>query len=167
MSHVEIRAATPVDAEAILPLQEAYWAFEGTTGFDRSTLSCRLNEFLSNRTHGLAWIAQDTDRLVGYLLAAFVFSFEYGGRMAEVDEFFVEEGSRGRGIGRRMLETARDALARAGSAALQLQVADDNRSTQRFYSSFGFRPKQGYRLWTVALPTGSGSGTVGTAWNYD
>jgi ribosomal protein S18 acetylase RimI-like enzyme len=153
MSRVEIRAATTVDAKAILPLLEAYWAFEGTPGFDSDTLNRRLVEFLSNRAYGLAWVAQDADRLVGYLLAAFVFSFEYGGRMAEVDEFFVEEASRGRGIGRRMLETARHALQREECAALQLQVADDNRPAQKFYSSFGFRPKQSYRLWTVALPT--------------
>jgi ribosomal protein S18 acetylase RimI-like enzyme len=153
MSRVEIRAATTADAKAILPLLEAYWAFEGTSGFDPDTLNRRLEEFLSNRAYGLAWVAQDADRLVGYLLAAYVFSFEYGGRMAEVDEFFVEEASRGRGIGRRMLETARHALAREGCAALQLQVADDNRQAQKFYSSFGFGPKQSYRLWTVALPT--------------
>jgi len=152
MSRVEIRAATTVDAKVILPLLEAYWAYEGTAGFDPNTLNRRLVEFLSNRTYGLAWVAQDADRLVGYLLTAFVFSFEYGGRMAEVDEFFVEEASRGRGIGRRMLETARHALAGEGCAALQLQVAEGNRQAQNFYSSFGFRPKRSYRLWTVTLP---------------
>jgi ribosomal protein S18 acetylase RimI-like enzyme len=82
-----------------------------------------------------------------------VFSFEYGGRMAEVDELFVEEASRGRGIGRQLLETARHALQQEGCAALQLQVADDNSRAQKFYSSFGFRPKQGYRLWTVVVPS--------------
>ena|SRR5579862_8995367 len=153
MSRVEIRAATAVDAKPILPLLQAYWAFEGTPGFDPDALNRRLVAFLSNRTYGLAWVAQDADRLVGYLLAAFVFSFEYGGRMAEVDELFVEEASRGRGIGRQLLETARHALEQEGCAALQLQVADDNRRAQKFYSSFGFRPKQGYRLWTVAVPT--------------
>jgi GNAT superfamily N-acetyltransferase len=150
MRAVGIRAATTKDAEAILPLLEAYWAFEGTAGFDPIILHRRLLEFLSNRAYGLAWVAESGDRLVGYLLAAFVFSFEYGGRMAEVDEFFIEEASRGRGVGRRMLEIARDALEREGCAALQLQVADGNRQAQNFYSSCGFAPKQGYRLWTVA-----------------
>lgn len=152
MSRVEIRAATPADAGALLPLLQAYWTFEGTAGFEAKTLQRRLSEFLSNRTYGLAWVAQDEGRLIGYLLAAFVFSFEYGGRMAELDEFFVDEANRGRGIGRRMLETARQALQREGCAALQLQVADANRQAQSFYSSFGFAPKRGYRLWTVTLP---------------
>lgn len=152
MTRVEIRSATATDAEALVPLLKAYWTFEGTAGFEAKTLRRRLSEFLSNPAHGLAWVAQDERRLVGYLLAAFVFSFEYGGRMAEIDEFFVEEASRGRGIGRRLLETAREALTREGCAALQLQVAEGNRAAQKFYASFGFAPKQGYRLWTVALP---------------
>jgi GNAT superfamily N-acetyltransferase len=153
MSRAEIRAATPADADALLPLLQAYWTFEGTAGFEATALQRRLSELLSDRTYGLAWVAEQEGRLIGYLLAAFVFSFEYGGRMAEVDEFFVDEASRGRGIGRRMLETARQALQQAGCAALQLQVADANRQAQNFYSSLGFAPKRGYRLWTATLPS--------------
>ncbi len=157
MSRVEIRAATAADADALLPLLQAYWAFEGTAGFDPQTLQRRLSEFLSNRAYGLAWVAQDEGRLIGYLLAAFVFSFEYGGRMAEVDELFVDEASRGGGIGRCLLATAQQALQREGCAALQLQVAElRTRQAQKFYASFGFQPKQGYRLWTVALAAAKG-----------
>jgi ribosomal protein S18 acetylase RimI-like enzyme len=77
---------------------------------------------------------------VGYLLCTFVYSFEHGGLMAEIDELFVGAAYRQQGIGRALLARARTALAACGCLWLQMQVADDNA-----------RRKSGYRLWVAPL----------------
>jgi len=139
----------PSDIDRLLPLMEAYWAFEQTPGFESGRIRRQLEEFLCTPRFGRAWVAEDGQRAIGYVIAAYVYSFEYGGSMAELDELFVEEGFRGRGLGKALIATAWEALERHGCVAVQLQVADWNEAGQRFYDREGFAPKSGYRLWVA------------------
>jgi GNAT superfamily N-acetyltransferase len=150
-SEIRIREATRSDVEQILPLMEAYWAFEQAEGFDKGKIWRQLESFLSTPQFGRLWVAEVRGRLVGYAVAAFVYSFEYGGPMAEFDELFVIDAMRGAGLGRRLIEAGRAALERDGCVAVQLQVADWNEAGQRFYRREGFAPKSGYRLWVAPL----------------
>src|SRR6185312_2088552 len=121
-----IREAVRSDVERSLQLMEAYWAFEQAPGFESGRIRRQLEDFLCTPKFGRAWIAEEGERAVGYVVAAYVYSFEYGGSMAELDELFVVEGSRGRGLGRALIATACEALERHGCVAVQLQVADWN-----------------------------------------
>jgi ribosomal protein S18 acetylase RimI-like enzyme len=150
MDGVEIRATALSDAGQLLPLIEAYWRHEGIEGYEPVRLHRQLGEFLSTPAYGCGWLATRT-AAVGYLLCAFVYSFEHGGLMAEIDEFFVGAEYRQRGIGRALLARARSDLAARGYVCLQMQVADGNAQAQRFYSQLGFRHKSGYRLWVAPL----------------
>ena len=146
-----IREAVGSDVDRILPLMEAYWAFEQVPRFESGRIRRQLEHFLCTPKFGQAWIAEEGERVIAYAVAAYVYSFEYGGSMAELDELFVEEGSRGRGLGRALIATACEALERQGCVAVQLQVADWNEAGQRFYDREGFAPKSGYRLWVAPL----------------
>lgn len=146
-----IREAVRSDADRILSLMEAYWAFEQAPGFESGRIRRQLEDFLCTPKFGRAWVAEEGGRVVAYVVAAYVYSFEYGGSMAELDELFVVEGSRGRGLGRALIATACEALERHGCVAVQLQVADCNEAGQRFYDREGFAPKSGYRLWVAPL----------------
>jgi GNAT superfamily N-acetyltransferase len=146
-----IREAVRSDVDRILPLMEAYWAFEQAQGFESDRIRRQLEDFLSTPKFGRAWVAEEGERVVAYVVAAYVYSFEYGGPMAELDELFVVEGYRGRGLGRALIATACKALERHGCVVVQLQVADWNEAGQRFYGREGFAPKSGYRLWVAPL----------------
>ncbi len=98
------------------------------------------------------------DRLVGYVLAVYVFSLEHGGLMAEIDELFVIPERRGAKIGAALLSEATQEMARRGIAQVQLQLGTDNVGGKRFYEQQGFRPHCGYGLWLKPLrvvPPGS------------
>lgn len=156
-SAVRIRGASPADRESILTLMREYWAFERVEGFDPARVGRQLDAFLSSPRWGRLWVAESKGRLVGYLVAAYVYSFEYGGAMAELDELFVIETCRGRGIGQALLAAGREALEADGCVAVQLMVADWNEAGQRFYRQRRFAPKAGYRLWVAPLaPTRAG-----------
>jgi ribosomal protein S18 acetylase RimI-like enzyme len=152
-SEIEIRPASIADAERLLALVEAYWQHDGIAGFEPGRLHRQLAEFLACAAYGRGWLAMHADVAVGYLLCAFVYSFEHGGLMAEVDELFVKSDYRRQGLGQALLAAARTQLAAGGCSALQMQVADDNPDAQDFYARLGFRQKSGYRLWVAALPT--------------
>ena len=143
------------EIDRVLPLIETYWRHDTIVGYEPSRLRRQLTELLSEPAYGCGWLATHDDAAVGYLLCSFVYSFEHGGLMAEIDELFVAAPLRGRGIGRALLGVAQAQLATRGCHCLQMQVGDDNRQAQGFYTRMGFKPKTGYRLWLAALDTGA------------
>ena len=67
--------------------------------------------FLSQPQLAVAcWVAEEGGRLVGYLLAVYLFSLEHGGMMAEIDEFFVLNEKRSLHIGTALLDAASEAM---------------------------------------------------------
>jgi ribosomal protein S18 acetylase RimI-like enzyme len=151
MNSVEIRELAASDTGQLLPLIEAYWRHDGIAGYEPARLRRQLDEFLSTPAYGRGWLATGSGAAVGYLLCTLAYSFEHGGLMAEIDELFVSPEHRRHGIGQALLARARAALAQRGCGWLQLQVADGNTQSQRFYSRLGFKEKSGYRLWVAPL----------------
>jgi ribosomal protein S18 acetylase RimI-like enzyme len=162
MESLEIRAVQRSDTDRLLPLMAAYWAVEAISGFDAVKIHRQLQDFISNPSYGGAWLAARAGIAAGYLVCSFIYSFEHGGLMAEVDELYVDAPWRRQGVARRLLAAARAELAARACVSLQMQVADDNERAQRFYAQLGFRQKPGYRLWVAPLPgQGLAYGTTG------
>jgi ribosomal protein S18 acetylase RimI-like enzyme len=151
MNGISVRRVQLTDVDQLLPLMEAYWQHEGIVGFDVVRLRHQLDYFLSSPTYGCAWLAERIGTAVGYLLCTFVYSFEQGGVMAEIDELFVGAPWRRQGVDQGLLAAARAGLAERDCVSLQMQVGDDNVRVQRFYARLGFREKRGYRLWVGPL----------------
>jgi GNAT superfamily N-acetyltransferase len=148
---MQIRRATAADAPGIAPHMERYWEFEGIAGFDQRRASASLMGFLSNPQQGAGWIADDAGRIQGYLLAVLMFSFEHGGMMAEIDEFYVDASRRSTGTGSFLLEAAERDLRAAGVVRLQLQLNLDNKRGRGFYRRKGFEARAGYELYEKPL----------------
>ena len=148
---MRICAATCADVDAVVKLIEAYWRYDNIGSFDEPRIATQVRELLAKPHLGRVWLAFVDDDIQGYLICTFVYSFEHGGLMAEVDELFVRERARGHGCGRRLIEHAVAELAASGCRALQMQVADGNLEAQRFYSRLGYSERAGYRLWIKRL----------------
>jgi GNAT superfamily N-acetyltransferase len=130
---------------------ECYWKFEAIDGFDRSHIQSLLENLLSTPERGGVWVAEMDGRLCGYLTAVYLFSFEYGGMVAEIDEFFVSAEKRSAGVGSLLVAAAERAMAAQGLARLQLQLGADNHRGRVFYERHGFRRRAGYELLDKSL----------------
>lgn len=151
----QIRPATIADIPALLPLVKSYWAFEEISGFDADRVSAQLERLLSQPHLGCGWIAFDHSHApIGYLLAVYVFSLEYLGLTAEIDEFFVLPSQRGRGMGIELLKLAEAEFGRAGCTKVSLQLARGNESARAFYRGLGYVERPGYELLDKSLPDG-------------
>jgi GNAT superfamily N-acetyltransferase len=146
-----VRPAALADVPVLAELVREYWAFEGIPDFDPSRVARLLESFLAYPKTGCCFVAALDTRVVGYLLASYVFSLEHGGTMAEVDEFFVVEEQRGSGTGTQLLGAAVAAMKSAGLVRVQLQLGDQNASGRSFYVRHGFRRREGYQLWDKPL----------------
>jgi GNAT superfamily N-acetyltransferase len=96
---VQIRPAAPADAAEVFRLarQLATSAVPEPAAFDRS-----FELVLLDRHHRLL-VADDHNRLRGYLLGLVHPAFHANGYIAWVEELFVDETARGSGLGTRLL----------------------------------------------------------------
>lgn len=138
MSAPTFRKVAPERVDVFLRLMEAFNASQGYD-FDPGLARPVADRFLENPELGRAWLICDGDAPVGYLVIAFGFSFEYRGRDAFVDEFFLEAPYRGRGWGRRALEFAFAEASALGVTTLHLEVEPENASASALYKKLGFR----------------------------
>ncbi|NPV08660.1 MAG: GNAT family N-acetyltransferase [Anaerolineae bacterium] len=96
---------------------------------------------------GYVWVCGD--KLVGNANIAPV---GVTGRQWVLSNVAVEEGSRGRGIGRQLVEASLRYAWQRGADQVLLQVWQSNRPALRLYESFGFRLSG--RLWRLGLEPG-------------
>jgi GNAT superfamily N-acetyltransferase len=95
---------------------------------------------------GRLWVTCDGERVVGYVAVALGFSFEYRGREAFVDELFIAESHRGRGLGREALEVAEAYCREAGVNALHLEVERHRGTALELYRRRGFEDFERYLM---------------------
>lgn len=136
-----IRPLKSRDLPNLLRLAHAYWGFEKIRGFRSEDYRKLAVKILKNPSLGRTWVAVEGDRLLGYLVVVFLMSLEYGGIVAEIDELYVDRLDRGRGVGRSLLQAAREKLRQQGIASISLRVGKSNRVGIRFYKKLGFRQR--------------------------
>ena len=149
-----VRRATADDVAQLVSLVEAYWEFEGISGFEPERVTIALRRLLSEPRLGAGWIALADDTVVGYLLGVYVFSLEHLGLTAEIDEFFVLASARSSGVGLALLEAAESEFQRAGCTNVSLQLSRDNEAARRFYHRQGYQERGGFELLEKTLTVG-------------
>jgi GNAT superfamily N-acetyltransferase len=141
-----VRPAVGGDIAAVSRLVGQYWEFEDIGGFEPKRVEALLHRLLATPERGACWIAEDSGRVSGYLLAIYMFSLEHGGVMAEIDELFVSPSIRSAGAGSLLLAAAEREMVARGAVRLQLQLAVGNRRARGFYEQHGFSQRAGFEL---------------------
>jgi diamine N-acetyltransferase len=122
--------------EPCLALMRAYYEFDGIE-FD-PTRARRALEQMIREDHGRAWTVQLEGKAVGYVIVLYGFSLEYGGRVLEIDELFIQSEFRGHGLGRAILEFVEAEARHFGTVVLTLETESENENAQAFYGTHGF-----------------------------
>ena len=147
---IELQPASAADLERILPLVRAYHEFEGIDSSTEQRESA-LGQLLGDARLGGIWLILESGQLAGYIALCRGFSIEFDGFDAFVDEFYLDPGYRGRGIGKAVLAAICDEARRAGIRALHLEVARDNDRARRLYAAAGFEAREKYVLMSATL----------------
>ena len=152
VSAFPIRAATAADLETLTALRQEYCPQDGVV-FDPKRNRAGLLRLLADPTVGRLWLAEDGGVAAGYVCLCTGYSLEFG-RDAFVDELYVREPQRRRGVGRALLETAIAACPGMGVDALHLLVAPGNSRARRMYDHRGFaeEDRRILTLWIAPRP---------------
>jgi ribosomal protein S18 acetylase RimI-like enzyme len=94
--------------------------------------------FLSNDYLGSIWLIKVEQEVVGYLALTYGFTFEFGGRDAFIDEFFIIEKYRNKGLGKKILLSIQEKMEELGLCALHLQTESHNENAKKLYQNLGF-----------------------------
>lgn len=145
-----LHLATDQDADKLLPLISAYHAFAGIPLTDEDRRAA-LDVLFSGEVQAACWLIGPRRAPVGYIAVSFGFSIQLGGRDARIDEFFIRQAVRGRGMGSQVLEVLLPTLKQMGVRALHMDVPTDNERAQKLYRRAGFRAREKYHLMTRAM----------------
>jgi ribosomal protein S18 acetylase RimI-like enzyme len=137
--------ATLADEAVLRELMREFYAHEGLVFDEERTLGA-FRALAADPNLGRVWIFRVGGEAVGYVAVTVCFSLEFAGRYALVDELFVREAHRGRGIGARALEVAAEAFRELDVSALRLEVDIDNTRVMAFYRRLGFALQERYMM---------------------
>ena len=136
------RPARPTDDDAIVSMCLALYREDpGFSAVDAERVRRTLAKLRAEPHRGQAVVADVADVARGYAFLVPFWSNELAGCVCEVDELFVQNAFRSRGVGAALFEaiTSRKLFAEEKVVALALGVTSGNHRARALYERLGFR----------------------------
>ncbi len=145
-----LRLAKPDDLARILPMVEAFHQHMGIKS-DDAHRQAAIAPLLDGLPHGAVYLIGPNSAPVGYIVISFGWSVEFGGLDVVLDEFYVRERVRGRGMGGEALRALMKTLSTYGVKAMSLEVDTTDAKTHALYKRLGFRLRDSYGYMSAEL----------------
>lgn len=107
--------------------------------YDENVARLTLVNLLKDNTKGKVWLIQYNEEAVGYCVLTFGYSLEFHGRDALMDELYISDDYRGKGIGQATIQFIEGVCKELKIDALHLHVGRTNSKAQTLYEKVGFR----------------------------
>jgi GNAT superfamily N-acetyltransferase len=146
-----IKRAGVADLDAVAPLFDAYRQFYGQRS-DVPAARAFLDERL-RREESVVFLAVDDDgaEALGFTQLYPSFSSVSVRRLWILNDLFVRPGLRRGGVGRRLLERARQWAVETDAKGLTLATAITNHAAQALYESCGWRKDEEFAHYTLLV----------------
>ena len=134
---IEFKPLAAPDIETIVSMMQEFYTIDDypiSVDFSKAL----FQEFISNENLGKAWLIVSDNEIVGYLILTFIFSFEYQGRIGFLDELYIIEKARGKGIGSEAIAFIKTESHKLSLKLIYLEVEPHNENAQKLYLAKGF-----------------------------
>ena len=91
---------------------------------------------LNGSPYADAYMLEEDGEICGYVLLALTHSNEAGGLVVWIEEIYIKDNFRGRGLGGRCIEFLKQCYPKA--VRFRLEVSDSNEAVKRLYARHGF-----------------------------
>ena len=139
------KIAEPSDIDHLLQFMREYYEFDHLP-FDERIARVALEKILRDDSLGRVWLIQYSGEAVGYVVLTLGYSLEYHGRDAFIDEIYIRESHRGRGLGMKAISFVEEVCRNLEVQALHLEVEKENKAAQAFYHKVGFEDHDRFLL---------------------
>lgn len=136
--HLDFQLLTPDGIPELLPMMADLYSLDQYP-FDRDITTQNMHYFMGNEHLGRIWMIVYKKEVIGYIILTFCFSFEFKGRTAFIDELYLKETYRDRGIGGQVVNFAIQQARELTLKALHLEVEPHNEKGNKLYLNKGFR----------------------------
>jgi ribosomal protein S18 acetylase RimI-like enzyme len=155
MNTITVRQAVLSDLEALAPLFDSYRRFYG-----RPSDLLAAKEFLQARfNHGesVLFIAHEGDKAIGFTQLYPSFSSVSLARTFVLNDLFVCEYARRKGVASKLMSAAVDYAGSLGAVRVSLSTAISNEAAQGLYESAGWKRDEQFLVYHFAVPSALGS----------
>ena len=125
------------DISIITQMMQDFYAIDNYP-IDVEVAKNLFQEFISNEHLGKSWLIYSENEIVGYIILTYIFSFEYGGKIAFLDELFIKETARGKGFGKEAIQFIQQEVPKLSLKLLYLEVEPHNENAQKLYLAHDF-----------------------------
>ena len=147
---IEIQQAQVTDLDAVARLFDDYRRFYRAAS-NLALATAFIGERLRSQD-SVILMARDGDGVaLGFTQLFPSFSSVGCTRIFVLNDLYVAESCRGRGVGRALLAAARSRAQEVGAARLVLETAVDNRAAQVLYESFGFERQAAFLAYALSV----------------
>jgi ribosomal protein S18 acetylase RimI-like enzyme len=123
-----------------------FYAIDGYS-FEEEKAKLSLENFISDNTLGMIWLIKSDSETYGYVCLTMGFSFEYGGKIAVLDELFIKTKFRNKGLGKKTLAFIDTQAFENKINAIHMEVESHNTTALGLYTNHNFKTK-GRKLYT-------------------
>ncbi len=140
------------DLNELLPLMRAYCDFYSASPSDADLLRLAQTLIDDPEHEGVQLLARDQDgQSVGFATLYWSWSTTDAARIGVMNDLFVAEAARGRGLAESLIEACRAECAGRGIPRLTWQTAPDNLRAQAVYDRIGGQREQWIDYWLDLL----------------
>ncbi len=150
---IAIRFATPQDASMIFDLIKGLAEYEREPGAVEVTVDRLRKQMESTNPPFECLLAEDESKPLGFALFFRNYSTWRGIPGLYLEDLFVLEEYRGRGIGQMLLTHLQEIVAERGWGRMEWAVLNWNTPAQGFYRQMGARPMSEWTTWRLDHPS--------------
>jgi GNAT superfamily N-acetyltransferase len=138
MNTFTIARVAATDLDDLLPLLRAYCDFYSVSPSDEDLLGMSRGLIADPEREGVQFIARgDEGMAAGFASLFWTWDTTEGGRIAVMNDLYVNADTRGSGVGTSLIEACRAAARERGARVLAWQTALDNTRAQAVYDRLG------------------------------
>ena len=153
-----IRKIEPQDREEFIRLSELFYASPAVLHpLPRAFHEEAFDEMLRSRDYADGYMLFADGRAVGFGLVAKTYSRESGGMVLWLEELFILEEYRSRGLGREFFAAVEAYARENGYARIRLEVEADNVRARSLYERLGYAPLEYEQMFKQLRPDAAAS----------
>jgi GNAT superfamily N-acetyltransferase len=137
---MEIKLATPDQRDIVIEMINELWTYDDVAA-DRDNINRAVDLVFSQPDLAEIHLLYEGDEVAGYFILVPSFGIEYGGLYVTLDELFVREPFRRRGLGRQIINFVLDRCREQGWLVVEAMAFQENETAQYFYGAHGFTPQ--------------------------
>ena len=134
---IEFHPLKKSDIEIIVSMMQDFYAIDNYP-INPETTKKLFQHFIDDESLGNCWLITNDEIIVGYVILAYIFSFEFEGRIAFLDELYLNEDERGKGIGKVALEFVHNQALQKDLKIVYLEIELHNEVAKNLYLSKDF-----------------------------